>query len=63
MKNGTQRFSIGKILSLCGTGILTVALLCNGFELVSATVYRIIGGIGIAVELAALVFILKRNAF
>jgi len=58
-----RKVSIGQLISIIGTLILYVGLFCNGFELVSITVFRIIIAIGIIAQVVALFFILKKNEF
>ena len=58
-----RRWSVGRIVSVIGTLVLCVGLLCNGFELISNTLFRIIVFIGTMVNLVALFIILKREEF
>ena len=55
--------SLGKSVSFMGTLILCVGLICNGFEIISNSVFRLIVLVGIVVHLIALGIILKRNEF
>ena len=57
------KWSMGRIVSVLGILILCAGLLCNSFELISNTVFRIIVLIGIIVNLIALCIILKREEF
>ena len=58
-----RKYSVGRIVSIIGILILCVGLLCNGFELISITMFRIIVLIGIIVNMIALYIILKRKEF
>lgn len=58
-----RKVSIGQLISIIGTLIICVGLFCNGFELVSNTMFRIIVLVGIIAQAIALVFILKRKEF
>ena len=58
-----RRWSVGRIVSVIGILILCVGLLCNGFELISNTLFRIIVLLGIIVNMVALYIILKRDEF
>ena len=53
--------SLGKYVSVMGTLILCVGLICNGFEMISNGVFRLIVLVGIIVHLIALGIILKRK--
>lgn len=55
--------SLGKLVSSIGTLILSVGLICNGFEIISNDVFRLIVLVGIIVHLIALGIIVKRNEF
>lgn len=55
-----KKISIGQLISIIGTLFLCAGLICNGFELVSITVFRIIVAIGIIAQIVALFFILKK---
>jgi len=55
--------SLGKYVSVMGTLILCVGLICNGFEIISNSVFRLIVLVGIIVHLIALGIILKRKEF
>ena len=58
-----RKKSVGQLISSIGTLILCAALLCNGFELISLTVFRIIVAVGIITNAVALFFILKKSEF
>ena len=58
-----RKYSVGRIVSIIGILILCVGLLCNGFELISITMFRIIVLIGIIVNMIALYIILKKKEF
>ena len=58
-----RKYSVGRIVSIIGILILCMGLLCNGFELISITMFRIIVLIGIIVNMIALYIILKRKEF
>lgn len=58
-----KNISTGRLISFIGILILSIGLICNGFELVSITVFRIIVLVGIIMQVIALVFILKKNEF
>ena len=58
-----SKWSLGRIVSVVGILILGVGLLCNSFELISTTVFRIVVLVGIVVNLIALCIILKREEF
>lgn len=58
-----RKISIGRFISIIGTLILCAGLLCNSFELISITVFRIIIAIGIIAQVVALFFILKKNEY
>ena len=55
--------SLGKLISSIGTLFLGVGLICNGFEIISINVLRLIVLIGIIVHLIALGIILKEKEF
>ena len=55
--------SLGKLVSSIGTRVLGVGLICNGFEIISINVFRLIVLIGIIVHLIALGIILKEKEF
>ena len=55
--------SLGKYVSVMGTLILCVGLICNGFEMISNGVFRLIVLAGIIVNLIAFGIILKRKEF
>lgn len=55
--------SLGKLVSFIGTLVLGVGLICNGFEIISINVFRLIVLIGIIVHLIALGIILKEKEF
>ena len=55
--------SLGKYVSVMGTLILCVGLICNGFEMISNGVFRLIVLAGIIVHLIAFGIILKRKEF
>ena len=56
-----SKWSMGRIISVIGTLILCVGLICNGFEMISNGVFRLIVLVGIIVHLIALGIILKRK--
>ena len=56
-------YSVGRIFSFIGTLILCVGLICNGLEIISNSVFRLIVLVGIIVHLIALGIILKRKEF
>ncbi len=58
-----RKLSIGQLISIIGTLILCAGLFCNGFELVSNTVFRIIVTVSIVTQAVALFFIFKKNEF
>lgn len=58
-----KKISIGRLISLIGILVLSIGLICNAFEIVSITAFRIIVLIGIIAEVVALIIILKRSEF
>ena len=56
-----SKWSMGRIISVIGTLILCVGLICNGFEMISNGVFRLIVLAGIIVHLIAFGIILKRK--
>lgn len=56
-----KNVAIGRLISSIGILLLSIGLICNGFELVSIAVFRIIVLVGIIAQAIALVFILKKN--
>ena len=58
-----KKIGIGRLISFIGILILSIGLICNGFELVSLAAFRIIVLVGIIMEAIALVFILKKSEF
>ena len=58
-----KNVSIGRLTLFIGTLILSIGLICNSFELVSVTLFRIIVLVGIITEIIALIFILKKSEF
>ena len=58
-----RRIGIGRLTSLIGILVLSIGLICNAFEIVSITAFRIIVLAGIIAEVAALILILKKNEF
>jgi len=58
-----SKWSMGRIISVIGTLILCVGLICNGFEMISNGVFRLIVLAGIIVNLIAFGIILKRKEF
>jgi len=58
-----KKISTGRLISLIGILILSMGLICNGFEWVSIAVFRVIVLAGIITEVIALVFILKKDEF
>ena len=63
--NMKRKFSIGKLISIIGILILCAGLFFSGIDFIStsSTVFRIIIGVGIIMEVVALVFIFKNNKF
>ncbi len=58
-----KNISNGRLVSFIGTFIISIGLICNGFELISITAFRIITLVGIIVHVIALVFALKKKEF
>lgn len=58
-----RKMSVGQLISLVGTLIICIGLLCNGFELISNAVFRLFVLAGVIMHGAALAVILKRNQF
>ncbi len=58
-----KRIGMGRLISLIGILVLSIGLICNAFEIVSITAFRIIVFVGIITEVTALIFILKRSEF
>ena len=58
-----RKISAGQLISIIGILILSAGLLCNGFELISITVFRVIMAIGIITQVIALILILKNNEY
>ena len=58
-----KKWSMGRIVSFIGILILCVGLLCNSFELISNTQFRVVVLVGTIVNLIALCIILKREEF
>ena len=58
-----RKISIAQLISIIGTLILCAGLFCNGFEIISNTVFRIMVAIGIFAHVAALFLILKKSEF
>ena len=58
-----RKISTGQLISLIGTLILCIGLALNAFEVVSVSVFRIIVLSGVAAQIIALIFILKRSEF
>lgn len=58
-----KNISVGRIISFIGILLLSIGLICNGFEFVSIAAFRIIVLVGIIMQAIALVFILKKNEF
>lgn len=58
-----KKIGIGRLVSLIGILVLSVGLVCNAFEIVSITAFRMIVLAGIITEVIALVFILKKSEF
>ncbi|MBR0026799.1 MAG: hypothetical protein IJP37_06540 [Clostridia bacterium] len=56
-----RKISVGQLVSMIGTLILCIGLLCNGFELVSNTVFRLIVLAGIIIQVIAFILILSRK--
>lgn len=49
-----RKVSIGQLISIIGTLIICVGLFCNGLEVISNTVFRIIVLVGIIAQAIAL---------
>lgn len=58
-----KKISIGRLISFIGILVLSIGLICNAFEFVSITAFRIIVLVGIIMEVVALIFILKKSEF
>lgn len=58
-----RKVGIGQLISIIGTLIICVGLFCNGLEIVSNMLFRIIVLVGIIAQVIAIVFILKRKEF
>ena len=58
-----KKIGIGRLISLTGILVLSMGLVCNAFDFVSITAFRIIVLVGIITEVVALVFILKKSEF
>jgi len=58
-----KKISIGRLISFIGILVLSIGLICNAFEFVSITAFRIIVLVGIIMEVVALFFILKKSEF
>jgi len=58
-----KKIGIGRIFSLIGILVLSIGLICNAFEFVSFTAFRIIVLVGLITEVVALIFILKKSEF
>ena len=58
-----KKIGIGRLSSLIGILVLSIGLICNAFEFVSITAFRIIVLVGIIMEVVALIFILKKSEF
>lgn len=58
-----KKTSIGRLISLVGILVLSIGLICNAFEFISITAFRIIVLVGIITEVAALILILKKSEF
>lgn len=58
-----KNVSIGRLISFIGILILSIGLICNSFEFVSVTLFRMIVLVGIITEIIALIFILKKSEF
>lgn len=58
-----KKYSIGRIISLIGILILAIGLICNSFELISLTIFRIVVLAGIITQIVALVLILTKKEF
>lgn len=63
MNNEMKNISIGRLISSIGILVLSIGLICNGFEFISITAFRIIVLIGIVFQAIALGFILKKSEF
>ena len=58
-----KEIRIGRLIALIGILVLSTGLICNAFEIISLTVFRIIVLAGIITEVIALVFTLKKSEF
>ena len=58
-----KKISMGRLISLIGILIMSIGLICNGFEFISITTFRIIVLVGMITEVIALIFILKKGEF
>ena len=58
-----KKIGIGRLISLIGILLLSTGLICNSFEFVSVTLFRMIVLVGIITEIIALIFILKKSEF
>ena len=58
-----KEIRIGRLIARIGILVLSTGLICNAFEIISLTVFRIIVLAGIITEVIALVFTLKKSEF
>lgn len=58
-----KNVSIGRLILFIGMLIVCIGLICNGFEIVSVTQFRIIVLVGVIAEIIAIIFILKKGEF
>ncbi|MBQ9920694.1 MAG: hypothetical protein IJO52_00775 [Clostridia bacterium] len=58
-----KKIGIGRFIALIGILVLSIGLICNSFEFVSITAFRIIVLVGIITEVVALILILKKSEF
>ena len=58
-----KKIGVGRALSLIGIVILSIGLVGNGFELLPQAGFRAVVLVGILVQAAALVLILKKSEF
>ena len=56
-----KKIRIGRLISFIGILVLSIGLICNAFEFVSITAFRIIVLVGIIMDVVALIFILKKS--
>ena len=58
-----KKRSVGQWLALAGNLVMCVGLLLNGLELLPLNGFRVFIGIGLAIDLIALILIFKRSEF